>query len=37
MKFYPYEKRGGGRNYFSHAEGGGGGKNKIWDSFYTVA
>ena len=26
MKFYPYEKGGGGKS-FSHAEGGGGTKN----------
>ena len=25
MKFYPYEKGGGGGKSFSHAEGGGGG------------
>ena len=24
MKFYPYEKEGGGAKSFSHAEGGGG-------------
>ena len=35
MKFYSFEK-GGGRNSFSHAEGGGG-HNKFWGSFYMVA
>ena len=27
MKFYPYEKGGGGGKSFSHAEGGGGTKS----------
>ena len=36
MKFYPYQKGGGGRKSFSHAEGGGGQK-KFWGSFYVVA
>ena len=36
MKFYPYEKGGGGRKCFSHAEGGGGYKH-FWGSFYAVA
>ena len=35
VKFCPYEK--GGRQGFSHAEGGGGGHNKFWGSFYVVA
>ena len=37
MKFYPYEKGGGGENSFSHAEGGGGGgggDRMFWGSFY---
>ena len=34
MKFYPYEKGGGGKS-FSHAEGGG--QKKFWGSFYAVA
>ena len=33
MKFYPYEKRGGGGKGFSHAEGGGGGHNRFWGIF----
>ena len=32
MKFYPYEKGGGGKG-FSHAEGG---QKKFWGSFYAV-
>ena len=35
MKFYPYKKGGGGKNSFSHAEGGG--HKKFWGSFYAVA
>ena len=35
VKFYPYEKGGG--ESFSHADGGGGGHNKCWGSFYAVA
>ena len=35
MKFYPYERGGGGKS-FSHAEGGGG-HNKFRGSFYAVA
>ena len=34
VKFYPYEKGGGGKS-FSHAEGGG--HNKFWGSFYMLA
>ena len=30
-------KRGGGGKSFSHAEGGAGGHNKFWGSFYVVA
>ena len=33
MKFYPYEKGGGGKT-LSHAEGG---YKKFWVSFYAVA
>ena len=29
MKFYPYEKREGGRKSFSHAEEGGGGAQQV--------
>ena len=36
VKFYPYEKEGGGRKRFSHAEGGGGAE-KVLGSFYAVA
>ena len=36
MKFYAYEKGGGGGKSFSHSEGGGGHK-KFQGSFYTVA
>ena len=38
VKFYPYEKGGGGKR-FSHAEGGAQprGHNKFWGSFYVVA
>ena len=38
MNFNPYEKvgRGGGAS-FSHAEGGGGGSNMSWGSFYVIA
>ena len=36
MKFYQCEKGGGGRTFFSHAEGGGG-HNKFWGSFNAVA
>ena len=35
MKFYPYEKGGGGGKSFSRAEGGG--TQKFWGSFYAVA
>ena len=35
VKFYPYEKGGGVRKSFSHAEVGG--HKKFWGSFYTVA
>ena len=35
MKFQPYEKGGGDRKCFSHAEGGGGGLKQFWGSFYT--
>ena len=35
VKFYPYEKGGGGGKSFSHAEGGG--HKKFWGSFYAVA
>ena len=35
MKFYPFEKGGGGGKGFSHAEVGLGHKN-VWDSFYTL-
>ena len=34
VKFYPYEKGGGGRESLSPAEGG---HNSFWGSFYTVA
>ena len=34
VKFDPYEKGGGGRKSFSHAEGG---HKKFWSSFYMVA
>ena len=33
MKFYPYDKVGGGRNFFSHAEMG----TQVLGSFYAVA
>ena len=32
MKFYPYEKGGGGRS-LRHAEGGGGGAQKVFRYF----
>ena len=35
MKFYPFEKGGGGKS-FSHAERGGG-RKKFRGSFYAVA
>ena len=34
MKFYPYEKGGGGGKSFSHAKGG---HTKFWGSFSAVA
>ena len=34
MKFYPYEKGGGGGKSFSHAEEG---HKKCYGSFYAVA
>ena len=34
VKFYPYEKGGGGRKSFSHSEGG---HKKFWGSFNAVA
>ena len=34
MTFYPYEKGGGGRQSFSHAEGD---AQHVLDSFHTVA
>ena len=39
MKFYPYEKCGGGgeRTSFSHAECGGGGTKSLGLVFYAVA
>ena len=36
MKFYPYEKGGGGGKGFSHGEGGEG-HEKFLGSFYAVA
>ena len=33
VKFYPYEKGGGGENSLSHAEGGRGAAHKFWGSF----
>ena len=37
MKFYPYEKWGSEKVLAMLKGGGGGGHNKFWGSFYTVA
>ena len=36
VKFYPYEKGGGGGKSVSHAERGGGGHKQFWGSFHVV-
>ena len=38
MKFYPYEKGGGGtEKVLAMLKGGGGGHTKFWGSIYAVA